>query len=60
VAFSGVALIARDGQAIFAKGYGFANAQWRIPNDIKTKFHLGSITKQLTCPARPFRTSLAI
>ena len=46
--FSGVVLIARGGEAIFAKGYGFANAEWRTPNEIKTKFRLGSITKQFT------------
>lgn len=46
--FTGVVLIAREGEAIFAKGYGFANAEWRVPNGTKTKFRLGSITKQFT------------
>ena len=30
------------------KGYGFANLEWNIPDSPKTKFRLGSITKQFT------------
>jgi CubicO group peptidase (beta-lactamase class C family) len=46
--FTGSALIARDGQVIFSKGYGMANAEWDLPNTPQTKFRLGSITKQFT------------
>lgn len=46
--FSGAVLIAREGEPVFAKGYGYANAEWRVPNGIKTKFRLGSVTKQFT------------
>jgi CubicO group peptidase (beta-lactamase class C family) len=40
--------VSRDGQVLFEKGYGYANAEWKIPNDTQTKFRLGSITKQFT------------
>lgn len=46
--FSGTVLLARDGAPIVSKGYGWANAEWEIPNAPTTKFRLGSITKQFT------------
>ena len=46
--FNGVALVARDGRVVFERGYGYANLEWRIPNDPDTKFELRSITKQFT------------
>jgi CubicO group peptidase (beta-lactamase class C family) len=46
--FMGTALVARDGQVVFSKGYGFANLEWKIPNTPDTKFRLGSVTKQFT------------
>jgi CubicO group peptidase (beta-lactamase class C family) len=46
--FTGSALVARDGKALFSKGYGMANAEWDVPNTPQTKFRLGSITKQFT------------
>jgi CubicO group peptidase (beta-lactamase class C family) len=46
--FSGTILLARAGAPLVAKGYGFANAEWQIPNAPDTKFRLGSITKQFT------------
>jgi CubicO group peptidase (beta-lactamase class C family) len=46
--FSGAALLAKDGKPLFAKGYGYANVEWQIPNTTKTKFRIGSITKQFT------------
>jgi len=49
--FSGTVLVARDGQILLDRGYGFANREWRIPNDTDTKFRLGSITKQFTAVA---------
>jgi CubicO group peptidase (beta-lactamase class C family) len=33
---------------IYKKGFGYANMEWKIPNDVDTKFRLGSITKQFT------------
>jgi CubicO group peptidase (beta-lactamase class C family) len=46
--FMGSVLVARGGEVLFNKGYGFANAEWEIPNSSTTKFRLGSITKQFT------------
>ena len=46
--FSGAVLVARDGVPVVSKGYGWANAEWEIPNTPTTKFRLGSITKQFT------------
>jgi len=49
--FMGTALIAKDGKAIFSKGYGYANLEHEVPNSPRTKFRLGSITKQFTALA---------
>ena len=49
--FSGTILLARKGAPIVARGYGPANAEWSIPNTPRTKFRLGSITKQFTSMA---------
>jgi CubicO group peptidase (beta-lactamase class C family) len=46
--FNGSVLVAEHGAVILKKGYGFANAEWNIPNQPDTKFRLGSITKQFT------------
>jgi len=46
--FNGSALVARAGRVIYEQSFGFANLEWRIPNDSHTKFELGSITKQFT------------
>ena len=46
--FSGTVLLALNGDAKFKKGYGWANAEWEIPNAANTKFRVGSITKQFT------------
>ena len=46
--FMGTALLAREGKPLFVKGYGFANAEWQIPNAADTKFRIGSVTKQFT------------
>ena len=49
--FGGTVLLARKGSPIVVKGYGPANAEWDIPNGPRTKFRLGSITKQFTSMA---------
>jgi CubicO group peptidase (beta-lactamase class C family) len=46
--FNGTALIARGGQVVYERSFGLANREWGIPNDSRTKFELGSITKQFT------------
>jgi len=46
--FNGIALVARDGEVIFEKSYGYANAEWETKVDRHTKFRLASLTKQFT------------
>jgi CubicO group peptidase (beta-lactamase class C family) len=46
--FSGTVLLAKEGKPLVAKGYGYANVEWQIPNATNTKFRVGSITKQFT------------
>jgi CubicO group peptidase (beta-lactamase class C family) len=46
--FMGAVLVARGDDVLLDKGYGFANLEWSIPDSPKTKFRLGSITKQFT------------
>ena len=46
--FSGTVLISRGSRVLFARGFGLANADWRIPNSTATKFDIGSITKTFT------------
>jgi CubicO group peptidase (beta-lactamase class C family) len=46
--FNGNILVAKDGNIILSKGYGFANAEWNIPNTPQTKFLLASVSKTFT------------
>ena len=46
--FNGTVLVARQGHIIYERGFGFANLEWNIPNDLHTKFEIGSMTKQFT------------
>ena len=46
--FMGAVLVARGNEILLDKGYGSANLEWNIPDSPKTKFRLGSITKQFT------------
>lgn len=46
--FSGVVLVAKDGAPVFARAYGLADREARIPNTIETAFNLGSINKFFT------------
>jgi CubicO group peptidase (beta-lactamase class C family) len=49
--FSGTILVSREGRTVLSKGYGWANAEHKVPNTSQTKFRLGSITKQFTASA---------
>ncbi len=49
--FSGVVLVARDGKPILEKAYGWANRDHEIPNQVDTKFNLGSMNKMFTAIA---------
>ncbi|MBI1760882.1 MAG: serine hydrolase [Acidobacteria bacterium] len=46
--FSGVVLIAKNGQPLWQRAYGFANKAFNTPNRLDTKFNLGSINKFIT------------
>ena len=46
--FNGSVLVAEKGKVVYAKGFGMANMEWAIPNQIDTKFRIGSVTKQFT------------
>lgn len=49
--FSGSILVAQEGKILISKGYGMANFELDVPNSPKTKFRIGSITKQFTALA---------
>lgn len=49
--FSGAVLIAKNGEIILNKGYGFANRAENKHNTPKTIFSTGSVTKQFTATA---------
>ena len=46
--FMGSVLLARGGRILVSQGYGMANLEHDVPNTPRTKFRLGSITKQFT------------
>lgn len=49
--FNGVVLVAKAGEVIFKKGYGYADFENQIPNTPQTKFSIGSTTKAFTACA---------
>lgn len=48
---SGAILIAKDAQIHFKQAYGLASRRFNVPNQIDTKFNLGSINKMFTAVA---------
>ncbi len=50
-AFSGAVLVAKNGQVLLSKGYGFADRQNQIPNTPQTKFRIGQMTEAFTAMA---------
>jgi len=46
--FSGVVLVAKHGAPIFNQAYGYADKPAKTPNQLDTKFNLGSINKAFT------------
>jgi CubicO group peptidase (beta-lactamase class C family) len=49
--FSGAALVARDGQILFADAYGLADRERDIENTLETRFRIGSMNKMFTAVA---------
>jgi CubicO group peptidase (beta-lactamase class C family) len=46
--FSGTALVAWRGEPVFRGAWGKANLRWDVPNQVDTRFDLGSINKSFT------------
>lgn len=49
--FSGVIAVGREGRPLFQKAWGMADRAKRVPNDVETKFNLGSMNKMFTAVA---------
>lgn len=49
--FSGAILIARGGRPVWQKAYGLADREAKRPNDVETRFRLGSMNKMFTSVA---------
>ncbi|HET8823885.1 MAG TPA: serine hydrolase, partial [Terriglobales bacterium] len=43
--FNGTVLVARSGKILYQHAFGLANREWDVPNDLETKFDIGSMTK---------------
>jgi len=46
--FSGTVLIAKDGKPFYTRAYGLASKRYNVPNQLDTKFNLGSMNKMFT------------
>jgi D-alanyl-D-alanine carboxypeptidase len=46
--FSGVVLVAQKGAPVFQKAYGLQSQEYGVPNNLETKFNVGSIDKIFT------------
>jgi len=49
--YSASVLVAKDGEILLSKGYGWANRSKKILNKPSTVFNIGSVTKQFTAAA---------
>ncbi len=49
--FSGTVLVAKDGVPIFTAAHGYASLDYQVPNQLDTKFNLGSMNKMFTAVA---------
>ena len=46
--FSGVVLVAREDEILYEKAYGYACKNFQVPNQLDTKFNIGSLNKVIT------------
>lgn len=46
--FSGAVLVAKGDKVLYRGAIGNAVEEWNIPNDVDTRFRIGSLTKQFT------------
>ena len=58
--FSGAVMIARDGQPLWQKAYGYADREEKIPNTVETRFRLGSMNNRCCSQRRPRRRQEAL
>lgn len=49
--FSGAMLVAKDGEILAQGAWGIANRDFGVPNDVETRFNLGSMNKTWTSVA---------
>jgi len=49
--YSGVVLVTRGQEELFAAAYGYASRTWRVPNTLDTRFDTASATKLFTAVA---------
>jgi CubicO group peptidase (beta-lactamase class C family) len=49
--FSGTVLVAKNGEVLFSGAYGLADREKRIPNELGTRFRIGSMNKMFTAVA---------
>jgi len=49
--FSGTALVAKNGHVLFSGAYGMADREKKIPNELGTRFRIGSMNKMFTAVA---------
>jgi CubicO group peptidase (beta-lactamase class C family) len=49
--FSGSVLVAKNGRVLFSNSYGLASLEFGAPNTSRTRFDLGSLSKQFTAGA---------
>ena len=49
--FSGAVLLARNDKILLRKAYGLASRRFDVPNNVDTKFNLGSMNKMFTAVA---------
>jgi len=49
--FSGAVLVAKDDAPVFAHAYGLADREHEIPNEVSTRFRIGSMNKMFTAVA---------
>jgi len=49
--FSGAVIVAKNGKAIFAEAYGYADRGKQIKNTLDTRFRIGSMNKMFTAVA---------
>ena len=49
--YSGVVLIAKEGEPVMERAFGYANLNYVVANQMDTKFNLGSMNKMFTAVA---------